>query len=113
MRFRPGVLQVTAGGLWAGAIAADAMKADSRVWVPLFAAAAVASWGALQYHLISGWVKADQAMTRAVLTRPVRRDDTGPLAAVTTGPIPAVSLLPAPGAAPAARHRQRGQHASR
>jgi hypothetical protein len=113
VRHGPALLQTSAAILWGTTITTDAAGVDDRVWLPLLAAAAVASLGALLHYLITRWIKASQALTRAVLTRPLGHDDTGPLAVITTGPIPKISLLPAPGAAPAARRKQRGQHASR
>ena len=121
VRIRPALLQGMALASWGGTIAADAAQADDRIWLPLLGAALLASWAAVQDYLIDRASQAANAMARAALTRPFDRDSgpmprpaTGPLARIT-GPMARLSLLdgPAHAAVPAARHRQRGQHANR
>lgn len=75
-------LGVIAGVSWGAAIAADAVRADDRVWLPLLGAALLASWAAVQARLIDRASDAASAMTRAVLTRPFSRGDSGPMPAI-------------------------------
>lgn len=116
MRHGPALLRVTAAVLWGATIAADAIDAaDGRIWLPILAAATLATWAAIQHYLIDQASQSAHAMARAALTRPYDRRDTGPMLKAQTGPLPKLSLLdaPPPAAAPAARHTRRGQHASR
>jgi hypothetical protein len=106
----PVLLKAAAVGLWAAAMGMSFTAADWRLWACLVAGAAVASLAALQQILVTKSTRIYEAQTRAVLTRPFHRGDTGPLPAI-------IPQQPAPGSEPHARlsvlGRSHGQHASR
>ena len=104
MQIHPVLLRVTAVVLWGGTWAAAAIDADGETWGGLALMAAVVSLGALQQMLVAKSAKIYEAQTRAVLTRPFYRGDTGPL--------PAIPLQAVPDDAPA-RPSAAGRHAAR
>ena len=118
VRFRPGVLRVTAAVFWGATVIGmftgfDNHRAwtelDTRIWLCVLGGALLSSWAAVQHYLIDRASRAASAMTRAALTRPFDRD-TGPLARIT-GPMARLSQLPGPGDGHAAR-RGPGAHAA-
>lgn len=103
-------LRVTACTLWAAAIATAALVTEERVFTCILAAAVVASLAALQSAYAERIIRTYDALTRAVITRPLNRSDTGPIPVVT-------ELRPAgrrgQPAGPSSRDRRHARHATR
>ncbi len=109
MQRMPVMLLITSAMLWGGAISADADDAGANIWGPLFGAAGWLTVAGILLYAMLRLTRTYEAMTRAVLSPPFYRGDTGPL--------PAIIPQPAPGCEPAGRlsalGTPPGRHASR
>ena len=83
MRHLPTGLLAAAAALWGVAIGADADDARSRVLLPLLAAACVFTTTGVQQLCFRKAVETYEALTAAILARPLTRFDTGPIPRVT------------------------------
>jgi hypothetical protein len=96
-------ISAAAAGAWAAAITADTVNAPEHIWAACLAAAAALTLAALIQAIITRAVTVCEALTRAILNRPLTRFDTGPMPRVP----PQLAVLDGHGkhAAPAARPR--------
>lgn len=109
MRRMPPVLLSAAAILWGTAIGLDAEDGRARIWIPLLAAACVMTVAGLHLLTVQSAVRANDALTRVILSRPLTRFDTGPLPAVPPLPPPRLAAVDGHGG----QHRKRhGQPAS-
>ena len=117
MKRAPVILLVTAVILWGAAIGADAVDASDRIWRPLLSAAAAVAVITAVHRMLgrhaANCTRSSEALASAVLSRPIYRGDTGPLARVEviSQPDPVHETPPAP-ARPSAHGTLRGRHAS-
>lgn len=103
MRRMPLVLLSAAAILWGAGITADAGKSNARIWVPLIAAACVLTVAGVNQLTALRAARTYEALTHAVLTRPLTRFDTGPLPAVQPVPPPRLAAVDGHGG----QHRKR------
>ena len=103
MRRMPLVLLTAAAILWGIGIGTDADGESRRVWIPLVAGGCAMTIAGLHQLTVFRATRASEAMTRAVLTRPLTRFDTGPLPAVQPVPPPRLAAVDGHGG----QHRKR------
>lgn len=83
MRHLPTALLAAGGTLWAISIGADADDIKIRVLLPLLAGASVLTLTGIQQLCARKALATYEALTKAILARPLLRSDTGPIPAVT------------------------------
>jgi hypothetical protein len=83
MRYLPTALLAAAGVLWGSAIGADADDVKARILLPLLAGACVLTTTGINQLCTRKALATYDALTQAILARPLLRSDTGPIPAVT------------------------------
>jgi hypothetical protein len=118
MRQIPCLLLWAAGVLWGLCIGADADDSRLRLMLPLLAGASVLTIAGLQQLGLRRVATASEelsrtyeALTNAVLARPLLRSDTGPIPAVTE--LRPADLERAATDGPSGRGTRRARHATR
>jgi len=75
-------ITAAAAAAWAATITADTLNLHEHIWAACLAAAAALTLAALIQGIVTRAARASEALTRAILNRPLTRFETGPLPAV-------------------------------